>query len=932
MKTHHLPRWIITTLLIIFLFISTAMPAFAAENQDTQTVRVGCVDIDSFLTLSNGSAIGYGADYLREISSYTGWAYEYVPGTWSQCLQWLRDGEIDLLLPAEYSQERADEFLFSSLECCIDYVVLLTTSDSGLYYEDYESYNGITVGMIEGNYLNDCFSQYASDHNFTYKFKYFKTGSEMSAAMANHEVDAIVTGNLDIDPDTKIVAKFDYMPAYFITSKANADLMELLNGALYRINLENPYFTAELYDTYYAPFASQSKVFTREESDCIANTQPLRVVCDSDNYPFEWYDTSTGTYRGIDVDILNLIAENSGLTLELVHTDSLFQSWQMIQDGEADLIAGVYVDEQLANTYCVDASISYTAEVGTAIYKRGKAMTLSDIHTVALRESFIGTAEYLRTYYPNWQIMPYPDTDACMKAVAQGKADITFLGAYRLQTEPVLNDYPQLSILPSVSVSVPMMLGISSNTSPLLRSVLNKSIHTITQAEKQQIVADNTVDSSDRISFGDLLQEYPGAVISSIIVLLLAISLCAFLVYRSRLQEKYTKSLNEKNQELSLANHAISTFFSQLSHDMRTPMNAVLSFSQFGLESTAPDEAREYFQKIQNSGQYLLTLINDTLDLSKIDAGKIELHAEPIAFSELTAALENILRVTAEKKGVALEITDEMPADSAALFDKTHLEQILVNLLNNAIKFTPAGGRVTLQISRKMISKNRPAVRFVVSDTGIGMSPMFIAEKLYRPFEQENRVDSNSEVGTGLGLAVVKKLVDLMDGTITCESELGRGTVFTLTLPTTFSSAIQAAPSSQTANFSALSGKRILLCEDHPINREITVKLLQKERILSETATDGKEGLDLFSRSQPGYYDAILMDLRMPVMDGIAASKAIRALDRQDAKTIPIIAITANVFDADIAICAQAGMNAHLAKPIESQLLYKTLYDTIFAP
>lgn len=929
MKTRRTARWI-TVMLVVVFCITAAAPAFAVGRESTQTIRVGCVDIDSFLTISNGSAIGYGADYLREISGYTGWTYEYVSGTWNQCLQWLRDGEIDLLLPAEYSEERAEDFLFSAMECCIDYVVLLALADSGLYYEDYESYNGITVGMIEGNYLNDCFFRYASENGFTSRPVYFDTGAELSYALENRDVDAVVTGNMDIDADTKIVAKFDYMPAYFITGKANAALMDALDDAMYRINLENPYFTASLYEAYYAPFVSQSKVLTREESEYIETAQPLRVVCDSDNYPFEWYDAATQSYRGIDVDILNLISENSGLVFEFIYTDSLLESWNMMRSGEADIIAGVYLNERLSAAYRMEPSASYITETGTAICRRGEPMTISDIHTVALRESFVGTAEYLRAYYPNWAIVTYTDADECLRAVAAGEADITFLGAYRLQTEAVLDDYPQLSVLPSVSIGVPMMLGISESAPELLRAVLNKSIHTITQAEKQQIVADNTVALSYHISFGALLLEHPVAAISTLLAVILMISLLVFLVVHARWQKKYAASLNEKNRELALSNHAINAFFSQLSHDMRTPMNAVLSFSQFGLESASVNEATEYFRKIRNSGQYLLSLINDTLDISKIDAGKVELRPEATALSELTAAIEAVLRVTAEKSGVYLTITDETPAGSAALLDKTHIEQVLVNLLNNAIKFTPSGGAASLRISRDGTDEKRPAVCFAVSDTGIGMSPAFIAEKLYRPFEQENRDESSAEAGTGLGLAVVKKLVDLMGGAVSCESELGRGTAFTVTVPTVFSIVPGAAPLPQPEDHSVLEGRHILLCEDHPINREIIVKLLKKEKMTVDAAVDGKEGLEMFARSKPGTYDAVLMDLRMPVMDGIEATCAIRALSRNDAGTVPIIAITANVFEKDIELCAKAGMNAHLAKPVEPQLLYQTLCDSIF--
>ncbi|MEA4912587.1 MAG: transporter substrate-binding domain-containing protein [Oscillospiraceae bacterium] len=921
MKAHPILRWLTTAILLVFLCASAA-PVFAA--QEDRTVRVGCVDIDSFLTLSNGSAAGYGADYLREISAYTGWSYEYVSGTWSQCLQWLREGQIDLLLPAEYSEERAEDFLFSSQECCIDYVALLAGQDSGLYYEDYANYDGITVGMIRDNYLNDCFVRYAADHGFTYQTVYYATGAEMSAALAEHSVDAIVTGNLDIDPDTEIIAKFDYMPAYFITGKANADLMAELDDALYRINLENPYFTAGLYDTYYAPFVSQTKVFTREEAEYIAGAQPLRVVCDSDNYPFEWYDAATETYRGIDVDILKLIAENSGLTLEFVHTDSLLRSWEMMRAGEAELIAGVYLNDRLADAYGADATISYTDEVSSAVCRRGRTLPLSDIRTVALRESFVGTAEYLRINYPDWTIVTCADADACLKAVENGDADITFVGVYRLQTEPVLDDHPQLSVLSGVSISVPMMLGVSADASPLLCPVLNKAIRTVSQSEKQQIAVNNTAVLSDAVSFAALLREYPGTVILAAILVFSVIVFCAFLAYHSHMQEKYSASLEAKNEELSRANRAINTFFSQMSHDMRTPMNAVLSFSQFGLESDAGDEAKTYFQKIQNSGQYLLALINDTLDISKIDTGKLELHPEPYAFSELEATLENILRVSAEEKGVALEIVDKVSPGSAALFDKTHLQQILVNLLNNAIKFTPAGGRVALCIERETADAGRTAARFSVTDNGIGIGPDFLRDKLYKPFEQERRERDGAEMGTGLGLSIVKNLVDFMGGTIRCESEPGRGTVFTVVLPTAFVDAAPAAPRAQAAG-DGLRGKHILLCEDDPVNREIIVKLLGNKQAVAETAQDGQAGLDAFARSKPGYYDAVLMDLRMPVMDGIEAAKRIRALERADAKTVPIIAITANVFASDAEQCAQAGMNAHLAKPIEPQKLYDAL-------
>lgn len=915
-----------TFLSLLLVFLCSFSTSVLAADKTPQDVRVGCVDIDSFLTLSNGTASGYGADYLREISNYTGWTYEFVPGTWSECLEWLKSGTIDLLLPAEYSEERAKDYLYSSLECCIDYVALLTNATSTLYYEDFANYDGIIVGMIRDNYLNTCFEEFELAQGFSCQARYYDTGTALSAALYRREVDAIVTGNLDIAPNTKIVAKFDYMPAYFITSRDKSSLMNALDDALYRINLENPYFTAGLYDTYYAPFISQSKVFTRAESAFIAQSEPLRVVCDSDNYPFEWYDKTSGTYQGIDVDILNLIAKASGLELEFVHTSSLLRSWEMIGAGEADLIAGVYLDEVLKEAYGLSDSISYTDEVSDAVCRKGKNFTFDTVQTVALRSSFVGTAEYLKSHYPAWTIITFDDAQACLEAVSDGKADITFLGTYHLQTDNVLDDYPLLSVLPGVSISVPMMLGIATAGDSVLRSILNKSILTITQSEKQQIIANNTILKSSRTSFKDLVREHPFAVILSIVFTILVLGICAFLLYHARIQKRYAASLQSKNEELARSNQAISAFFSRLSHDLRTPMNAVLSFSQFGLESASADEEHEYFKKIQESGQYLLTLINDTLEISKIDTGKLELDPEPYDFSELLATLTTILQVASDEKKITLTLGGL--EGLTARFDKTHLQQILVNLLNNAIKFTPEGGSVSLDISCADPEATPAMVRFAVRDTGIGMSEEFIREKLYQPFEQERANDGNREIGTGLGLAIVKNLVTLMAGEITCESRQGTGTVFTVSLPTTF---VAPVPEVATVaeDFSLLSGLHVLLCEDHPVNREIIVRILEKKGMIVVTASDGREGLERYSASKEREFAAILMDLRMPVMDGLEASRAIRALPRSDSQEVPIIAITANVFASDMEQCTAAGMTSFLPKPISPETLYATLAHEI---
>lgn len=916
---------VIKILCIVVLVIGLTGKGEAQQaNKQETVVKIGCVDIINFLQLQGNTANGYGAEYLREIGNITGWRYEYVQGSWSQCLQWLREGKIDLLLPAEYSEERAREFLFSKQECCTDYVMLLIDAQrKDLYYEDYAHYNGMIVGMIRDNYLNKYFADYAQSKGFSYKTRYYDTGKQLSEAISNKEIDAMVTGNLDVRPNSKIIAKFDFMSAYFIMPKTHEKLMKQLDDALYFIQVEKPYFRAQLYEKYYISLGEQGKVFTREEAEYIAKAPVLRVVADNDNRPFEWYDDEQKKYRGIDLDIIKEIAANSGLKLELIRTPTLKDSWNMLKEGKADILLGVYLDEALSNQYKVYATSFYLDKKSVAIGRRGENIKLGEPHTMALSESLIGTERYIQTNYPQWNVQLYPNQEACLKAVAEGKADTTLMGILYMQTTPILEKYPSLAALPGISISLPLAFGVSHQTSPLLRDVLNKAILAMSRVGIQQSVIDNTVTQRDTFDLHNFIKYNPLSF--GIIILLAAIIIGSllFLLYRSRIQKLYTKELAAKNEELYKAKKATEVFFSQLSHDMRTPMNAILGFTELGLDSKDNEELLDYFDKIKVSGQYLLRLINDSLEVSKINNGKINFQPEACTLSEMSVVLEDVLRVKANKKHITLTFDMGPFPHQPILLDNKYVEQILVNLLNNSLKFTPNGGVVQLSIDKCKI-ETQGYLQFKVSDNGCGMSKEFVEQKLYLPFEQENCIKNPEEEGTGLGLVIAKRLVEHMHGYIRCDSAPQSGTCFTILLPLVFSSNSIIHHAEQIPIYQ-LEGKRVIVCEDHPLNMVITTKLLEKKGIQVEQAKNGQECIEVFSASPEHYYDGILMDVRMPVMDGLTATKRIRALAREDAKSIPIIAMTANNYPEDIKECLAAGMNAFLGKPVEPKLLYETL-------
>ena len=400
------------------------------------------------------------------------------------------------------------------------------------------------------------------------------------------------------------------------------------------------------------------------------------------------------------------------------------------------------------------------------------------------------------------------------------------------------------------------------------------------------------------------------------------------LVLRSDITDSYEQEKKRlARMQLALeaadrANEEKSLFLSTMSHDLRTPLNGVLSFTDFALQETDPDKKQAYLQKIKYSGDLLLALVNDTLELSRIESGKVTLQPEAVPIREVGRAVIEALRPVAEAKGVKLEAGTS--PDSYIFVDKLKYQKIWLNLLSNAIKYTPAGGTVRAfvePIDPPESGRNR---RIIVEDTGIGMSEEFMA-RMFEPFTQENRPESGNAGGTGLGLAIVKRLVDLLGGTISVRSRPGEGTRFEIEVPVQTVDGPAVGSESTAADAAALNGMSVLLCEDNPLNREIAETLLKNRGVAAACAENGQVGLHMFENSAPGQFRAVLMDIRMPVLGGCEAARAIRALDRPDAKTVPIIAMTADAFEESIQAAAEAGMNSYLTKPIVPEKLYELL-------
>jgi signal transduction histidine kinase/ActR/RegA family two-component response regulator len=396
-----------------------------------------------------------------------------------------------------------------------------------------------------------------------------------------------------------------------------------------------------------------------------------------------------------------------------------------------------------------------------------------------------------------------------------------------------------------------------------------------------------------------------------------------------RLEQARIAELEQARKAAEAANVAKSEFLSRMSHDIRTPINGILGMTYLTREMELPPAARENLAQIDTSSKFLLSLINDVLDMSKAESGRIDLHPEPYPADEFRDYIESVLGPLFRRRNQTLTFEmAEFVADLVPLFDKLHINQIVFNLLSNASKYTPEGGRIRYRIWEKRLPRDRMHMTVEVIDNGIGMSEAF-QKIIFEPFTQEDRGERQELQGTGLGMAIVKKLVDAMHGTVTVKSKLNAGSTFRLDFDLDCIPAQQAgsgkAQKAAAEGTADLHGKHVLVCEDHPLNRKIMDALLQKQGLQVTDAENGQTGLKIFANAPLNFFDAVVMDIRMPVMDGYTATRKIRSLGRSDAKTTPIIGLSANAFAEDVATAKAAGMNAYLAKPVNPADLYATL-------
>lgn len=913
---------ILLLLAAVLLHAGMPMSACADEEKPPRSIRIGYMDYGAFIEReADGDYTGFGVEYLTEISRYTDWTYEYVYDTWPNLLERLKNKEIDLLGTPQKTPEREKVYDFADIESGYEQTIIYTRADNDeIYYNDFQAMDGRRVGLLLSSYQTEFFINYARDHHFSYTSVYFESDDEMKEALKSGEVDLVAGGSLAMNTDLKVVGKEGKDAFYWMTYKGNDEVLSALNEAMYEIHNDNPYFSSELMQKYYGRSVVKSQPqFTRKQIEYIKTHPDIRVGCFRNAYPISSYDEETGEAKGICIDIMNMLANAAGFRVTYVPMDVSDSPELGLLGGEYDVFLPGAQTGYHANSVLVDSRPYFTNSMIPIIRDGTVFSTEREDYTVALVNGYTIAPDLLKKILPKYKTAWYENIDDCLKAVKNQEADLFFndvyVAAYRLRSpffEDLEEDFGH-------SVEKGYVLSALRSNNELI-DVFNTCIMAIDPDRLGDFVANHTYASNYQESWAEWAYSNLLIIIFTILIFVVTTT---FLSILFATQRKAVHQMAIKNKELEIANRARTTFLSNMSHEIRTPLNGIKGSLDILMKKGGYDEQTRHLLAMSAiSADHLSNLVNDILDMSKLESGKLDLRN---AFFDTASFVENICEIIeplATKKDIHFSIETGENECEEIFADRSRLAQICINLLSNSIKYTNRGGLVRFAFATHPIDARYCRVIITIEDTGIGMSKEFLA-KAFEPFVQERTSDTRN--GTGLGLSITNALVTVMDGDLSITSELGKGTKAVVTLSTVWKSTHtnhkEAGPVSEDAALRSapVKGLHLLLAEDNDINREIACIQAERYGFAVDTAADGTEAVDLFVKSSIGYYDLILMDIMMPKMDGLEATKLIRALKRPDAASITIVAMTANAYAEDIDRSMKSGMNMHLSKPFREE-------------
>ena len=912
---------ILALIMLLFVPVSAYASEIKSDGKTTQameeenkTVRVGYFPYANFQEGGYGEhKQGAGYEYLQKISYITGWKYEYVYGSFKECLDMLADGEIDLLGSVSYTPERAESIDYSTYaEGTERYWIYTREEHADLADGDLKQMNGCRIGATDGSYQKELLEKWLDSNQIQAEVVICKGYDEMIEKLDADELDALVVPALSVNSDFIAIANIGAGDCYFGVSKSRPDLLKELNSALEEINNTETDYSSKLYARYEGKAVINYALNKEEKQWLDAHENTICVGYLKDNLPF--CGEENGKLTGILGTVLDTVQEKYKITIKVVPCSTGEQMNEALQSGEIDIagpiIQDLYTQEQF-QVILTDEIFDITPVV---IYKGNEYR--SSLSTIAATDTSLYSELMVSFLFPDAEIKQYDTQEECLKAVANGKAGATVIPSSKIN---LLNESPMTKSLSFAEMAKRQELALfTTRENRRAATIINKAIEQSSNVLNGVVLAQNSV-SEKKMTLQDVFAEYGGLAVGVSFVIIFVLLLLVYSLSVSR--KKQMEALKEA-QEANAANIAKTTFLNHMSHDIRTPMNAIVGFTDIAMKRKPDKEVENCLKKIRQSSEYLMTLINDVLDISRIESGKLEYKPVPADLRDIINTVSSIARGYMENRDLNFCVSREELKTPYVMADELRIREVLLNIISNAVKFTKDGGTISF------VAENCPGndehhviVRYRISDTGIGMSEEF-QSRIFDEFTQENDGARTSYKGTGLGMAITKKYVDLMGGKIEVSSRQGVGSTFTVEIPLRIAEQILTEKEEKLRKDMDLHGLHVLLAEDNELNAEIAVSLLEEQGMIVTRAADGKSALLQFCNTAPGTFDLILMDIMMPEMNGYETTKAIRNLsNRPDGKEIPIIAMTANAFAEDVQAALDAGMDDHVAKPMNMDIL-----------
>ena len=932
-----LMRKSVCALLSLLLLLSVVLPVkAAAETAPVKVVRVGSFEDTFNYVNEKGARKGYGYELLQTLSGYTGWQFEYVTCDWSDCFEKLENGEIDIMGGISYTEDRAEEMLFSDEPMGEEkYYLYADLSRADISASDYKTLNGKKIGVLMGTEPEVMLTEWEEKYDLKTQHVNISNNEDVKQKLANHEIDCFVSLEESFWAERGIstITRVGESGIYYAINKNRPDLKEELDDAMRALDEAVPFYTADLYKRYFS--MDYTPILTGEEKAWLRKHGAIRMGFLASDSGVSTFDPATGEFTGVITDYIQFAADclgNQELEFQLVGYDSKEAELDALKSGEIDMIFHFDQNPNLAEEYhfaCTNTT--WTSNLMAVTNKQH--FNENNVNRIAVPQNKLSLKKYLAFYYPQWEIVDCDTQEDAARLIETGQADCFVTGIsseenyskkYGFYSVPLLNP-------------VKSCFAVNSGNRSLL-SILNKTI----KAMPVNMLAGALAmykSSARKVTLSDFIKDnfFMALLVSSIAVAVILLTILK-LLRKARKAEVAARKAASDTQELNAklqvavenaesANHAKSTFLFNMSHDIRTPMNAIIGYADLASRHLDdPAKLKNYMENIQVCGQNLLMLLNNVLDLARIENDKTEME---YSVSDVEKDFRNcvaMFRNQADSKGQTLTVTTHL-LYPYVYADIPHLTEICTNLVSNAVKYTGAGGTIRCNVTQKPGEKEGWCDTVVtVADNGIGMSQEF-QKHIFEPFERERTSTVSKVEGSGIGMGIVKKLVGLMSGTVEVESRIGVGSTFTVTIPCRIASEdeTQAKRETNPSDQKCLCGTRILLTEDNDLNAEIATELLQEEGCTVDRAKDGVECVDMLEKAANGTYQLILMDIQMPVMNGYDAARKIRGLDDPQKANIPIIAMTANAFTEDRQVALDAGMNDHIAKPINMNVLVPTL-------